>query len=198
MGTRKGNTGRIAGMQPVFFPQFELLSQGSCGSSFIFTKHYTTFFINLSITHDYLFKFLVHKSKSGGIVEYSTELLELFKAWIETSREHYGTELGPYLNTSVQKSREAFEDLIAWSILLPLKEKQEFLINPCLVYHKDIPYTQWYEFCEEYILIAKKPAGPSLKQSLLKVLACLYQEKVLNSQKKTKKITANEAKFKQN
>jgi hypothetical protein len=112
------------------YPKQELADQSTNKA---FTRHYCNIFLYLDTTECALFTWLVGYSDQVNVFTYSTTLLEQFDKASDRAMEIYGVDKVKY-KTSRDNARMTFISLVEKGLLIRIKGKNRFMINPYMVY----------------------------------------------------------------
>ncbi len=111
-------------------PKQELADQ-SCNKAF--TRHWCNIFLYLDATECALFTWIVGYSDQVNVFTYSTTLLQQFDKASDRAMEIYGVDKVKY-KTSRDNARMTFISLVEKGLLIRIKGKNRFMINPYMVY----------------------------------------------------------------
>jgi hypothetical protein len=111
-------------------PKQELADHSTVKS---FTRHWCNIYLYLDPTECALFSWLVGYSDQVNVFTYSTTLLQQFDKASDRAMEIYGVDKVKY-KTSRDNARMTFISLVEKGLLIRIKGKNRFMINPYIVY----------------------------------------------------------------
>jgi len=128
---KKGNTNKVmpAELQKLYITQ--PLSIHSLNKRF--TRHLTNCCLYLPPNEYVLLNWLIYYSDGINVVIYSTELLKQFDAASDRAIEIYGKDKIQY-SVRLVNVRESFVKLVEKGMLIKLSKKNNYMVNPMMVY----------------------------------------------------------------
>lgn len=149
------------------------------------TRHLLNSCLYLKPTEYVLLNWLIGYSNGINVVKYESELLRKFDAASDRAIEIYGKERIEY-TTSMTNARMAFIYLIEKGMLIKLRKKSHYMVNPMMVYtHNQRIFTE--NNCQKsYMAILKSAYGDNelIKKGLTDYcdkLNSIYEKELLRT-----------------
>lgn len=143
-------------------PKQELYDHSTTKS---FTRHWCNIFLYLDPTECALFSWLVGYSDQVNVFTYSTTLLKQFDKASDRAMEIYGVDKVKY-KTSRDNARKTFISLVEKGLLIRIKGKNRFMINPYIVYSGNPRKFSRASKHREYLSIVKNTSADKLESEL--------------------------------
>lgn len=136
-----------------------------CSVTKAFTRHWCNIYLYLDPTECALFSWLVGYSDQVNVFTYSTTLLQQFDKASDRAMEIYGVDKVKY-KTSRDNARMTFISLVEKGLLIRIKGKNRFMINPYMVYSSNPRKFARASRHKEYLNIIKHSSADKLGSEL--------------------------------